>query len=368
VKFGNGSVLQFVGGDDPDNLRGIDAEGFVFDEWSQQREECWTEVLQPIFRQSESRWAAFLYTPKGHNHATRMFDLAACVDEGRSLPTKGRAEHMRPGWYAARLVASESGIIPAAELEAARLETPESFYQQEYECARIAEEEMCLITSAMLDKLPRKMVVHPRTPRLISCDPSMGGDACVSHAFQASHVLEKVVRHTRDPIQIFGELIMLGDKHHAGTYVVDSIGIGQGICVPLRQAKRHVIEVCSSAQGSDPGRFQNFRASMWWDVMTACRKTEIEYPSDAETRRQIPYATRYKVNSSGRIQIIEKQVIKQALGRSPDDAESWGMGIAHIGKARTPDEIELIAIQEAVGTDSLPDDDYQRMSLGGLGL
>ena len=99
-----------------------------------------------------------------------------------------------------------------------------------------------------------------------------------------------------------------------------------------------------------------------------CRKTEIEYPSDAETRRQIPYATRYKVNSSGRIQIIEKQVIKQALGRSPDDAESWGMGIAHIGKARTPDEIELLAIQEAVGAESLPDGDYQRMSLRGLGL
>ena len=369
VKFGNGSVLQFVGGDDPDNLRGIDAEGFVFDEWSQQKEKCWTEVLQPIFRQSQERWVAFLYTPTGNNFATQMFDRAACVDEGRPLPTSGRAEKMRPNWYASRLVASESGIISDDELAAARAETPETFYAQEYECARITEEEMCLITSAMLDKLPRRVIVQPRTPRFISCDPAMGGDACVTHAFQASHVLEKMVRYTRDATQIFGELIMLGDKHHAATYVIDSIGIGQGICVPLKQAKKHVVEVCSSAESSDKGRLANYRASMWWDVMQKCRRTEIEYPADAETRRQIPYATRYKVNSSGQIQIIDKQTIKKLLGRSPDDAESWGMGVAHIHLAKTPDEVETIAITDAMrATDYDDEADYDRLSLEGLGI
>jgi len=63
-----------------------------------------------------------------------------------------------------------------------------------------------------------------------------------------------------------------------------------------------------------------------------------------ETRRQLPYASRYKVNSSGRIQIIDKQEIKKELGRSPDDAESWAMGIAHLKDAQIPQDLPDLAV------------------------
>lgn len=347
VKFGNGSVFQCVGGDDPDNLRGIDFEGIAFDEWAQEKAECWTEVLQPVFRQSVKRWVAFLYTPKGNNHATQMFDRAACIDEGYSLPISGRAQKCRKNWYASRLLASQSGIIPASELAAAKEETPESFYEQEYECARITSEEMTLITSTMLDSLPREAVVYPTTKRLISCDPSMGGDACVIHAFQGSHVLRKQVLHTRDTMRIVGELVLMGRQKHTSSYVIDSIGIGRGICDRLNEIsregeKKYVIEFCSSEAASNPGFFANRRAEMWWKVMLACRRTDIEYPHDPETRRQIPYASRYKI-PRGRVQIQDKQIIKVDLGRSPDDAESWAMGIAHLDEAQTPQELaELV--------------------------
>lgn len=345
VKFGNGAVFQCVGGDDPDNLRGIDAEGFIFDEWSQQNPKCWTEVLQPIFRQSTKRWVAFLYTPNPiyAHHASRMFDRAACIDEGYPLPINGRAQKCRKNWYASRLLASQSGIIPASELAAAKDETPQSFYDQEYECARITEEEMTLITSAMLDSLPREIIVYPTSRRIISCDPSMGGDACVNHAFQLSHVLQKQVLHTRDTMRIVGELILMGRQNHALSYAIDSIGIGRGICDRLIEEKKDVIEFCSSEKASEPERFANRRAEMWWNIMLACRKTDIEYPHDPETRRQIPYASRYKVNSSGKIQILDKQEIKKELGRSPDDAESWGLGIANYEEAKTPQDLrELV--------------------------
>ena len=56
-------------------------------------------------------------------------------------------------------------------------------------------------------------------------------------------------------------------------------------------------------------------------------QSAVEYPQDEETRRQIPFASRYKVNSSGEIQIVDKDRIKQDLGCSPDRAERWAMGI-----------------------------------------
>ncbi len=49
--FSNGSVIQWLGGDDPDHIRGMDAKGQIFDEWALCKQECWTEVLQQILRQ-----------------------------------------------------------------------------------------------------------------------------------------------------------------------------------------------------------------------------------------------------------------------------------------------------------------------------
>lgn len=325
VTFGNGSILQFLGGDDPDNLRGIDAEGFIFDEWAQCKEECYTEILQPIIRQDPKRWVAFLYTPKGMNHAPRMFDKACCLDDGGSLPVGGRADKLKKGWYAARLDANHTGIIPKVELEAAKEETPEAYYNQEYLCARIMEEEMVLISSFMLDQLNRKMPYPDTTKRIVSCDPSMGGDECTIKVFHNTHILEEKQIRTRDTMRIVGELIMLGNKYKIPSFVVDCIGIGQGICDRLTELDQDCYAF-NSAGESDTVLARNKRAAMWWYVMQQVRQNLVEYPKDAETRRQIPYASRYKM-VNGKVQIVDKLEIKKDLSCSPDRAEAWAMGI-----------------------------------------
>jgi hypothetical protein len=197
----------------------------------------------------------------------------------------------------------------------------------------------------------------------------MGGDACVNHAFQGSHVLEKQVRHTRDPKAIFGELIALGAVHHAATYVVDSIGIGAGIVADLKAAGKHVIEVDSGSASPD-AKCKNYRAWMWWQAMLAVRKTEVEYPADPETRRQLPYASRFLLDNGGKLQILKKEIIKDSkhLGRSPDDAESWMMGIVHRHKAKSPDEVEVIRMTDAMGAHDFDRDFVEPDSLERLGI
>ena len=338
VKFANGSVWQCFGGDDPDNLRGVDAQGFVFDEWAQQDERCWTEILQPIFRQDPSRWAAFLYTPSSYNHATRMFDHAAYVDEGEALPTNGVAARCRPGQFALRLCADHSGIFSAAELEAARTDpntTPEIF-AQEYLCARVADEQFALITSAMLSNLwePGRRA-RPRVSKaIIACDPSMGGDACaVDVQWGRESVAHKSFR-TRDTMRIVGELRKISDETGVLDFIVDSIGIGAGVTHALQEDSRYQVQAFNSGeQASDPARFVNKRAEMWFQARQDVQDNECDRP-DEETLRQVPFASRYKVGSNGKIQIIDKNIIRKELGRSPDDAEAWAMGRYGIRNAR----------------------------------
>jgi len=162
VKFANGSMLKIGGSDNPDSLRGIDAIGTVFDEWALIKEETYTEIFRPIIagpvrdelaEMGVFRWAIFLYTPKGINHATIQFDKACALDDGGALPDNGQAEKTAEGWFASRLDGEKSGIMTKAELDLAREEMPPTYYDQEIRCSRITEEERTLITTAMLEKL-----------------------------------------------------------------------------------------------------------------------------------------------------------------------------------------------------------------------
>ncbi|HUW95253.1 MAG TPA: terminase family protein [Anaerolineae bacterium] len=367
VRFENGSVWQCFGGDDPDSLRGADAQTFVFDEWALAKEQCWTEVLQPIFRQDKTRRVAFLYTPKGYNHATRMFDYAACVDQGSPLPVNGPAQHCRPGQFALRLTADRSGIFTPEALQEIRDDpnVTDEEYKQEYLCARIMDEEFALITSAMLDVLEAERARQKAERAIISCDPSMGGDACaVDVQWGPQSILHRSFR-TRDTMRIVGELRRISDETGILDFIIDSIGIGAGIADRLKEDTRYqVIAFCSSEASSTPNRYANLRAEMWWtareDVMTyACCKP------DEETCRQIPFASRYKIGSNGKIQILTKDKIKEELNRSPDDADAWAMGRWGIRLAREcAGKMMQYVVQQAVApeTDPWGDDvtDYGR--------
>lgn len=334
IRFMNGSMLRILGADKPDSLRGIDAYGVGFDEDALIKENVWTEIFRPMIAQDARRWAAWGYTPKGVNHATRRFDYAACLDEGGTLPINGPAKKMRPGWFALRLLASQSGIISDTELEKARQEMPKLMFDQEFECARVADEEMTLITSAMIDALKSRnwdYSLIPVTREIIACDPSLDGDECPVKVFRNTQEIDQRILHFKDPTKIVAELLNIAVQHGIYNFIVDSIGIGSGVAYGLAnlscEERPLNVQFFNSAvtENVDP-RFRNKRAEAWWSVMKLVFDLEVAYPKDDETVRQIPYASRYKMGTSGKVTIRLKSEIKELCGCSPDRAECWMMG------------------------------------------
>lgn len=118
VEFKNGSILSLHGSDDPDSLRGVDFSGVVIDEWPLVKKEVWEEIIRPIISQDIKRWAIFIFTPKGKNHAYHYW-----------IKTKENTE-----WKTYILRASESGILLDSELAKMKIEVPERVYAQEMEC------------------------------------------------------------------------------------------------------------------------------------------------------------------------------------------------------------------------------------------
>lgn len=125
IRFKSGSTWQVVGSDNFDSLVGSPPIGITFSEWALADPRSWG-YMRPIIRENKG-WAAFLTTPRGHNHAENTLKLA----------------RENPNYFAQVITASDSKVFTEADLAQERRELileygqqfGEAIYEQEYNCS-----------------------------------------------------------------------------------------------------------------------------------------------------------------------------------------------------------------------------------------
>jgi phage terminase large subunit len=116
--FPNGARVRLYGADNYDRLRGLYLDGVVLDEYADMPPAAWGEVIRPALADRRG-WAVFIGTPKGRNAFWEVWERARATE----------------GWFSLLLKASETGLLPAEELQAARAEMTPEQYEQEFECS-----------------------------------------------------------------------------------------------------------------------------------------------------------------------------------------------------------------------------------------
>lgn len=115
IRFINGSILQVIGSDKFDSLRGTNPQLCVFSEYAWQDPRVY-RMISPILNNNGGA-AIFLSTPNGKNHFWELYQIAA----------------NSPSWYCEKLTLDDTCHIPLEEIERDRKEgVPEDFIQQEY--------------------------------------------------------------------------------------------------------------------------------------------------------------------------------------------------------------------------------------------
>lgn len=348
VRFENDSILKIGGSDEPDALRGIDAVGVTFDEWAIIKENTWTEIFRPIIagplpshlkQHKVFRWALFLYTPKGTNHASRMFDEACCLSEGGVLPDCGVAPKLLPNWFASRVDGELSGIFDADELRRMQKEMPKAFYDQEIKCSRVTEEEMTLITTGMIYALneyhQNTTKAITQTRKIVSIDPAWGGDICkimglVNYKIEEEQSLRD--RHRTNEIIMAARIV--AQKIGTKNFIVDTVndvGIADGLVCDESGYNVQYFHSSHKAKENEDGaqaiRFANKRAEAYHYTSHLIATFEAGLITSKELIRQLPVASKYTTQGgSGKLIILPKQKIKAELGCSPDEADCYVMG------------------------------------------
>jgi phage terminase large subunit len=174
-----------------------------------------------------------------------------------------------------------------------------------------------------------KPIPYIRKPRrIISVDPAtFGDDECVIYAMEERKIIEQIILSKKPTTEICGRVIILQRKFRAQAVGIDSIGEGRGLSDFIKEAGIHVIEVKGSHEAKDKELYQNLRAQIWFHGKEMLENGKYCSIPDDEVLIEELAECKYFVNSRGRYQIEGKDDLKSRLGRSPDRADAFLIGL-----------------------------------------
>ena len=118
VELRNGSIFKIRGTDKREPI-GVNPVGVVFSEYSRQNPAGGWDLVRPILAENGG-WAVFNFTPRGKNHAYRLYTMA-----------RGN-----PEWFCEKLRADDTGAITTEAIEAERASgMSDELIEQEFYCS-----------------------------------------------------------------------------------------------------------------------------------------------------------------------------------------------------------------------------------------
>lgn len=119
VVLKNGATIWLLGAERADSLRGLYLDGAALDEFAQMRPSTLSQIILPALSDRQG-WLVIMGTPKGKNHFYDEYKRSLALPEQ---------------YFTLMVKASQSGILPAHELDRLRSAMDESDYLQEMECS-----------------------------------------------------------------------------------------------------------------------------------------------------------------------------------------------------------------------------------------
>lgn len=313
IELPNGARVRLYGADNPDALRGLYYDGIVLDEVADMRPEVWGEIIRPALADRQG-WALFIGTPKGVNLFSELYY---------------RAQKGESGWAAQLKRASDTGVIPAAELDSARREMSPAQWAQEMECDFAAASDDVLIRLDDVLAAQQRSVRESEisfAPKILGVDVARyGGDRSVLFPRQGLAAMPPTVVRGEDTMAVAARVAHAIDRWSPDAVFVDGGGVGGGVIDRLRQLGHGVVPVDFGGKPIDQ-RMENKRTEMWW-LMAEWVKSGClpELPELAQDLTALRYTY---ANARGKLQLESKDDLRARGLPSPDLADALALTFA----------------------------------------
>lgn len=303
VKLPNGAKVRLFGADNGDALRGMYFDGIVIDEVADMKPDVWGEIIRPALADRQG-WALFIGTPKGINLFSELYY---------------RGLGGEPGWASDLRRASEVGVIPADEIEAARREMSPSQFAAEFDCDFAAAVDDVLVRLDDVLAAQKRVIIeadYMYGAKILGVDVARyGGDRTVIIKRQGLVAFPPLVSQGSDLMATASRVAQLIEEWAPDATFIDAGGVGAGVIDRLLQLGHTVMPVDFGGKANSE-RFENKRAEMWWEMAGWLKTAHVP---DLKELTQDLTAPRYTYkNARGRLQLESKDDMRKRGLPSPD--------------------------------------------------
>jgi hypothetical protein len=197
----------------------------------------------------------------------------------------------------------------------------------------LAGHDVCIQQSA-IERASRKEIMGGVIKRIIVNDPSRFGDDenviyVMVQTTSVIYIEKEIILEHKSTMDTAGRLSATRKLMGAQAIGVDVIGIGGGVVDALNDLGEQVIPINSSAKPTSETqqkKYYNLRSQMWMEAGDLFDKGMIKLGDDYVLNGQLSSA-KFNYTGNGKIQVEAKDDIKKRLGRSPDRADAFIMGL-----------------------------------------
>jgi hypothetical protein len=220
----------------------------------------------------------------------------------------------------------------------------------------LAGHDICIQPSAV-EKAGNRKVSGGVIKRIIVNDPARFGDdenvVYVMAQTQTHAFIEKeIILEHKSTMDTAGRLSALRKLMGAQAIAVDVIGIGAGIVDALGDLGDPVMSINSSSKPTSETanrKYHNLRTQMWMEAGDVFDEGRVVLGDDYVLSGQLS-STKFKYTGNGKIQAEGKDDIKKRLGRSPDRADAFVMGLYALSRVNSfAEEKDIEASIDRVG-------------------
>lgn len=182
----------------------------------------------------------------------------------------------------------------------------------------------------------RQDVRSTHIKRTVACDPAgMGDDECVISGMETGIEIKKDIMPQSRADAVCSHVLQMVKEVTANYVLMETDGMGGPIYDFMLKLKPKDVRVEGFQMGGaadDDEHYCNKRAEAYFFAKDQVEKGLAKIPNDIYLEEEL-METRYFYNLRGKIQIEAKEDIKERLGRSPNRADAWVIGVWAQAKA-----------------------------------
>jgi hypothetical protein len=163
-------------------------------------------------------------------------------------------------------------------------------------------------------------------PVVLSLDPARYGPDESILLVKAGPVVREIIGwRKKGTAESAGRVLAYLDEHELSRtetrVVVDEPGLGGGVLDALEEQGANVKAYNGGRKAGNPKRFLNTRAQAFWKLRKRLECGQLALPEDEKLSDEL-CSIRWRVNSSGLVQIEPKDRLRARIGRSCDRADA----------------------------------------------